>query len=115
MSPEQAAGQTDLDGRSDEYSLACVVYELLSGEPPFVGDSPQALIAKRFTHKPPSLRHMVPSIAESVASAVSRALSLEATDRFATVGEFAAALEPSSEGRSPKTQSRRSLCFPSPT
>jgi serine/threonine protein kinase/tetratricopeptide (TPR) repeat protein len=94
MSPEQAAGQTDLDGRSDQYSLACVLYELLTGEPPFVGDSPQALIARRFTHKPPSLRNTVPSISEPVASAVSRALSLEATDRFATVGEFASALEP---------------------
>ncbi len=98
MSPEQAAGQTDLDGRSDQYSLACVLYELLTGEPPFVGDSAQALIAKRFTHKPPSLRNTVPSITEVVALAVSRALSLEATDRFATVGEFASALEPRQRG-----------------
>lgn len=92
MSPEQAAGENDLDGRSDQYSLACVVYEMLTGEPPFSGDSPQALIAKRFTNKPPSVRATVPSIPDKVASAIGRALSLEAKDRFLTLSEFGAAL-----------------------
>src|SRR5512140_1640238 len=70
MSPEQALGETDLDGRSDQYSLACVVYEMLTGEPPFIAASPQGLIAKRFTHKPPSLRQTVKSISDAAASAV---------------------------------------------
>lgn len=92
MSPEQALGETDLDGRSDQYSLACVVYEMLTGEPPFAGDSPQGLVARRFTYKPPSLRHTVRAVSDAAASAVSRALSLEPKDRFATAAEFGAAL-----------------------
>lgn len=92
MSPEQAAGETELDGRTDQYSLACVVYEMLTGQAPFTADSPQALIAKRFTYKPPSLRTTVPSVTDTIASAVSRALSLEAKDRYQTVAEFGAAL-----------------------
>ena len=98
MSPEQAAGETDLDGRSDQYSLACVVYEMLTGDPPFVGETAQALIAKRFTHKPPSLRSTVPVISDTTASAVSRALSLEANDRYNTVGEFGSALAAKQRG-----------------
>src|SRR5512140_981387 len=92
MSPEQALGETDLDGRSDQFSLACVVYEMLTGEPPFIADSPQGLVAKRFTYKPPSLRQTVRTISDVAPSAVTRALSLEAKDRFATAAEFGAAL-----------------------
>ena len=54
MSPEQAAGEVNIDGRSDQYSLACLVYEMLTGEPLFSAGSAQALIAKRFSAKPPS-------------------------------------------------------------
>lgn len=93
MSPEQAAGEPELDGRSDLYSFACVVYEMLTGQPPFAADSLQALIAKRFTSKPPSARSIVSAIPERVATAISRALSLEPKDRFDTVGEFAASLK----------------------
>ena len=56
MSPEQASGDEDLDGRSDQYSLACVLYEMLAGAPPFSGTTPRATIARRFTEPPPSLR-----------------------------------------------------------
>ncbi|MEP6905908.1 MAG: protein kinase, partial [Gemmatimonadales bacterium] len=93
MSPEQAAGETELDGRSDEYSLACVLYEMLTGEAPFTASSPQALIAKRFTDTPRSVSAIVPAIPEFVSQAVRRALSREANDRFPTSAEFAAALE----------------------
>ena len=93
MSPEQAAGEPELDGRSDLYSFACVIYEMLTGQPPFAADTLQALIAKRFTSKPPSARSVLPSIPERVASAISRALSIEPKDRFETVSAFAASLK----------------------
>jgi len=93
MSPEQAAGETELDGRSDEYSLGCVLYEMLTGEPPFTASSPQALIAKRFTDTPRPVSAVVPTIPEQVSQAVRRALSREAKDRFAGTAEFSAALE----------------------
>jgi serine/threonine protein kinase len=92
MSPEQAAGESDLDGRSDQYSLACVLYEMLTGSPPFTAESAQALIAKRFRERPQSARLTVPSISDTVSSAVDRALALEPKDRFQTVAEFAGAL-----------------------
>jgi serine/threonine protein kinase/tetratricopeptide (TPR) repeat protein len=93
MSPEQAAGETELDGRSDEYSLACVLYEMLTGEPPFTAASPQALIAKRFTDTPRAVSAIIPAIPEFVSQAVRRALAREAKERFATTAEFGAALE----------------------
>lgn len=98
MSPEQAAGETELDGRSDEYSLACVLYEMLTGEPPFTAASPQALIAKRFTDTPRSVNAIVPAIPEFVSQAVRRGLSREANERFATTAEFGAALESKQKG-----------------
>jgi serine/threonine protein kinase/tetratricopeptide (TPR) repeat protein len=94
MSPEQAAGETELDGRSDEYSLACVLYEMLTGEPPFTASTPQALIAKRFTDTPRSVSAIVPAIPEYVSQAVRRALSRDAKERFATAADLSSALEP---------------------
>jgi serine/threonine protein kinase/tetratricopeptide (TPR) repeat protein len=94
MSPEQAAGQTDLDGRSDEYSLACVLYEMLTGEPPFTASTPQALIAKRFTDTPRPVSAIVPAIPEYVSVAVRKALSRDASDRYATAADLSVALEP---------------------
>ena len=77
---------------SDLYSLGCVLYEMLAGEPPFTGDTPQSVIAKRFSEPPPSLAKLGGQVPPAVAAAVTRALSREPRDRFATAGEFAAAL-----------------------
>jgi serine/threonine protein kinase/Flp pilus assembly protein TadD len=92
LSPEQASGETQLDGKSDQYSLACMVYEMLSGQPPFTASTPQGVIAKRFSESPKPLpsRVDVPAQASEV---LLRALSLEPAQRFATVSEFARALE----------------------
>jgi len=92
VSPEQAAGETNLDGRSDQYSLACVVYEMLSGQRPFNGPTPQAILAKRFTDTVKPLRSVRSSIPENVERALTKAMSTEVDGRFRTVGMFAQAL-----------------------
>ncbi len=93
MSPEQASGDGELDGRTDLYSLACVLYEMLAGEPPFTGPTAQAVIAKRMGGPPPRLRTVRSSLPEAVDLAVARALAPVPADRFATAAEFVDALE----------------------
>ncbi|MEO8193291.1 MAG: protein kinase [Gemmatimonadales bacterium] len=92
VSPEQAAGETNLDGKSDQYSLACVIYEMLSGERPFSGATPQAVMAKRFTEMPRPLRTIRASVPESVEKAVTRAMSTDASGRYSTASQFGQAL-----------------------
>ena len=92
MSPEQASGNTDLDGRSDLYSLGCVLYEMLAGAQPFVGPTPQAVIAKRFTEQAPRVRASRDTVPESVDLALSKALERTPADRFGTGAQFAAAI-----------------------
>jgi tRNA A-37 threonylcarbamoyl transferase component Bud32 len=93
MSPEQAAGEKQLDARSDIYSLACVLYEMLAGEPPFTGPNAQAILAKRLGSAPPSLLTVRETVPPAVAQAVVRGLARHPADRFATASQFAAALE----------------------
>ena len=107
MSPEQAAGASDVDGRSDLYSLGCVLYEMLAGEPPFTGDTPQSVIAKRFIGPPPSLAKLRGQMPPAVEAAVTRTLAREPRDRFATAGEFASALATPS-GRTSALRPQRS-------
>ena len=92
MSPEQAAAERELDGRSDLYSLACVVYETLTGEPPFAGGSGQRTLSRHLVEPPAPLRQRRPTIPEQVERAVLRALAKEPENRFAGTAEFAAAL-----------------------
>jgi len=94
MSPEQAPGDTALDARSDQYSLACVVYEMVAGEPPFTGPNPQAIIAKRLT-EPVSRLGASRDVPPSFGAAVHRALARASADRFPTVAAFASALDDS--------------------
>src|SRR3989441_208000 len=92
MSPEQATGRADVDGRSDEYSLACVVYEMLVGEPPFTGPTAQAVLARHSLDlvSPPSIVRA--SIPDAVEAAILRALSKVPADRYTTTALFAEAL-----------------------
>jgi serine/threonine-protein kinase len=91
MSPEQAMGEAT-DARSDEYSLACVIYEMLAGAPPFQAATTQAVLAHRLTRDAPRLRAVLPNIPEAVEGATLKALARVAEDRFQTVAEFADAL-----------------------
>ena len=92
VSPEQAAGETNLDGKSDQYSLGCVVYEMITGERPFTGASPQAIMAKRFKEAPSPLRTIRSTVPESVEKAVMRAMATEANARYSTTAQFGQAL-----------------------
>jgi serine/threonine protein kinase/tetratricopeptide (TPR) repeat protein len=92
VSPEQAAGEINLDGASDQYSLACVLYEMLAGERPFTGENASAVMAKRFTESAPSLRKVRGSVPEHVERAVSKAMSTVSSSRYATTALFAQAL-----------------------
>ncbi len=92
MSPEQAAGDGHLDGRADTYALACVLYELLMGQPPFTGPTAQAILARQAVEPVPGLRVVRSTVPPSVEAAIVRALAKVPADRFATAGEFAQAL-----------------------
>jgi serine/threonine-protein kinase len=92
MSPEQADGASSVDGRSDLYSLGCVLYEMLTGEVPYTGRTPQAVIAKRVLEPLPHVRTLRASVPVTVEQAINRALAVTPADRFATAAEFTRAL-----------------------
>jgi serine/threonine-protein kinase len=91
MSPEQSLGDVHVDGRSDVYSLGCVLFEMLAGEPPFVGRTPQAILARRLSDPAPHLRALR-DIPESVEEAVLVALARAPADRYPGATQFADAL-----------------------
>jgi serine/threonine-protein kinase len=93
MSPEQAAGDRGLDARSDIYSLAAVLYEMLAGEPPFTGATMQAMLVKRLTEPAPSARAVRPNLPEAADQAIRRGLAPVAADRFGTMAQFGQALQ----------------------
>jgi len=84
MSPEQASGEREPDGRSDIYSLGCVVYEMLTGSAPFTGPTVQAIIMKRFTEPVPSVRATRSTVTAELEQVVSKALAKDPVDRFQT-------------------------------
>src|SRR6266480_3037173 len=92
MSPEQATGSGQLDGRSDIYSLACVVYEMLTGSVPFMGLTAQAVMARHSVDIAPPIRSVRPTVTDALERAVLTALAKAPADRFATAAQFAAAL-----------------------
>ncbi len=88
MSPEQSAGDRHVDGRSDLYGLACVVYEMVAGEPPFTGPTVQAILARHIQEAPRSLRVVRPTVSPAFERAVTRALAKVPVDRFETAEEL---------------------------
>ncbi|MEE9269074.1 MAG: serine/threonine-protein kinase, partial [Candidatus Krumholzibacteria bacterium] len=96
MSPEQASLGESLDGRADIYSVGCVLYEMLAGEPPFTGRTAQAVMARHAVDPVPRLRTVRDSVPAEVESAIHKALSKSPVDRYQTAGEFAEALKTAS-------------------
>src|SRR5687767_1972394 len=92
MSPEQASAERDLDVRSDLYSLACVLFEMLTGQPPFAGSGARATMARHAIEPPPSIRALRPTVPLAVELALQRALAKAPEDRFADMAEFCEAL-----------------------
>ena len=113
MSPEQAAGERTLDARSDVYALACVLYEMLAGQPPFTGPTAESVVRQHMLASPPAVTQLRPGVPANIVSSLQRAMSKAPADRFASVAQFvealardAPALAKSGESRSPARSKR---------
>jgi serine/threonine protein kinase/tetratricopeptide (TPR) repeat protein len=111
MSPEQAAGERGLDARSDVYSVACVLYELLTGEPPHAGTTARSVIARRFTEPPPRVRRQRPEVTPAVEQAIVRALAPDPEARFPSAAAFADGLVGVTAAQTPRPPSIAVLPF----
>jgi serine/threonine-protein kinase len=105
VSPEQAGGQVDYDGRSDVYSLGCVLYEMVAGVQPFVGPTPQSVIVQRISFKPTPVAQFRDTVPADLEAVIERAMMSAPADRFQTAGEMLAALQ--SAGTEPSDPVRR--------
>ncbi len=104
MSPEQLREDRDLDQRTDIYSLGCILYEMLTGGPPYVGASLKDVVSRILKAEAPSAARINPDVPPAVDQAIGRALAKSAAGRFTTMGEFAAALPPPREGAPGRSQ-----------
>jgi eukaryotic-like serine/threonine-protein kinase len=92
MSPEQALGDRAIDGRSDQYALGCLMFELIAGQPPYTGTTAQAVVSRHLTEPVPALSSVRPEVPAGVSAAVARAMAKTPDERFPTAGAFAEAL-----------------------
>jgi len=106
MSPEQALGEPGIDGRTDIYALACVLYEMLTGEPPYSASTLAAVVVQRIAAPVPSVRRLRKEVPRRIEAVIARSLSCARDERFPSAAEFAAAL---SNGTSPMTARGRAI------
>jgi eukaryotic-like serine/threonine-protein kinase len=106
MSPEQASGEAEVDGRSDIYSLGCVLYEMLAGRPPFTGSTPHAIVARHLTEAPPPLSSGGRRVPAAIERVVRRAMAKTPGGRYASANELVAALETVGTGEARGSGSR---------
>ena len=99
MSPEQAAGDSNLDGRSDLYSLGCVLYEMLGGQAPFTGPTAESITRQHMITEAAPITNLRPTVPPEVAGALARSLAKNPADRFNPVAQFADALRPGSQAQ----------------
>jgi serine/threonine-protein kinase len=92
MSPEQAAGSREIDGRSDLYSLGCVLYEMLAGQPPFTGPTVESVVQQHLASEAPAITRIRPAVPAEIAGVLARALAKTPADRFSPAAQFAEAL-----------------------
>ena len=93
MSPEQAMGETTVDGRTDIYALGCVLYEMLAGAPPLMGPTARAVLARRVSETVPHIAAALETVSPELDAVIARALATLPADRFTTAAEFAGALD----------------------
>ncbi|MDZ4675229.1 MAG: serine/threonine-protein kinase [Gemmatimonadota bacterium] len=106
MSPEQAAGDPDVDGRSDLYSLGCVLYEMLGGQPPFTGPTAEAITRQHMITEAAPVTNLRPTVPAAVAGALARTLAKNPADRFSPASQFVQALSASDRSATPSGRSR---------
>jgi len=107
MSPEQASGDQKIDSRSDIYSLASVMYEMLAGEPPFTGPTTPAIIARQLVDPVPSIRTVRPTVPEELERAIEKALAKVPADRYDSAGAFVEAADAAAQVEVVPTRERR--------
>jgi TolB-like protein/tRNA A-37 threonylcarbamoyl transferase component Bud32 len=100
MSPEQAAGERDVDGRSDLYSLGCVLYEMLGGQAPFTGPTVESVVRQHLMTQAAPITNLRPTVPAEVAGALARTLAKNPADRFNPAAQFVQALAPVATGAS---------------